>query len=92
MTVKKMPVKKKKLSRREAEKYFTIGQQSLEFFYVDQLRHQGKCFVKGDNNPVPLDPKCGVDIAFVETNPFIKAARENNRRAKLKKVLTVVNE
>jgi hypothetical protein len=91
MTVKKMPVKKKTISKREAEIYLDIGKQSLDYFYVDQLRHQGKCYVKGDNHPIRLDPKCGVEIAWMETSPFIEAARKN-RRAKMKKVLTIVNE
>lgn len=86
-----MPVKKRKVSRREAEKYFDIGKHSLDYFYVDQLRHQGKCYVKGDNHPIPLDPRCGVEKAWMETSPFLDAARKK-RRAKMKKVLTIVNE
>lgn len=76
MTIEKIPVKKKKYSKFEIEQFASVGQQSLTYFRVDQLKHMGMCYVKGVPYPVRLNPQ---PCAYMKTNEFIQKMRIKRR-------------
>ena len=84
---KMMRVKKKDFSNRELERLYTIGLQSGKYFYIDQVRHMGMCWVKSRDGPIKTKLNTS-EVCFMETNEFIKKMRENARAKR--KVLPVI--